>query len=333
MTDPGWDVPGVPRDASPGADAPDGAGSSASRASSSSASVLSGAGSPGAPRKSGRQARAGSVSACSGLSAGAFAPLGDGSARAAGGLGPAVRVTAAVMPPHPLSALTLARVSDPPVSVAASATAPAQPALARTALRLALTSTASASAASVALPPLALTAAAAARPARHLPGGHCAGGRGREPVRGGAGQTRCRRWRFCPGRWISWRTRIRLSGRRGCRPIACGRWRWLSHGRQPRTRGSCAAFSVPGGGLAGDGHRSPRVWLTWQCAATRRAAAYRVSWMHRLDAHPVIAAALADGSFSLSWAAQIMDWTRTLPDHVRDAADGELLAAAAAGAA
>jgi hypothetical protein len=30
-----------------------------------------------------------------------------------------------------------------------------------------------------------------------------------------------------------------------------------------------AAFSVPGGGLAGDGHRSPRVWLTWQCAARR----------------------------------------------------------------
>ncbi len=30
-----------------------------------------------------------------------------------------------------------------------------------------------------------------------------------------------------------------------------------------------SAFSVPGGGLAGDGHRSPRVWLTWQCAARR----------------------------------------------------------------
>ena len=35
---------------------------------------------------------------------------------------------------------------------------------------------------------------------------------------------------------------------------------------------------------------------------------------------------------SLSWASQIMDWTRTLPEGVRDSADGELLAAAAAGA-
>jgi hypothetical protein len=88
------------------------------------------------------------------------------------------------------------------------------------------------------------------------------------------------------------------------------------------------AFSVPGGGLAGDGHRSPRVWLTWQTAATRKAASTRVSWMHRLAGHPVIAAALAGGGVSVSWAAQIMDWTRTLPDDVRDDADAELLAAA-----
>ena len=30
-----------------------------------------------------------------------------------------------------------------------------------------------------------------------------------------------------------------------------------------------AAFAVPGEGLAGDGHRSARVWLSWQCAARR----------------------------------------------------------------
>ncbi|HKD87720.1 MAG TPA: hypothetical protein VKB62_04255, partial [Streptosporangiaceae bacterium] len=59
MTDPGWDIPGVPRDAPVDANAP------ASTAADSS------------PRrgKSGRNARAGSVSTCSGLSAGAFAPL------------------------------------------------------------------------------------------------------------------------------------------------------------------------------------------------------------------------------------------------------------------
>ena len=66
------------------------------------------------------------------------------------------------------------------------------------------------------------------------------------------------------------------------------------------------AFSVAGG-LAGDGHRSPRVWLTWQTAATRRAAATKVSWMHRLTAHPHVAAALASAAISVSWAQQIMD--------------------------
>ena len=80
MTDPGWDVPGVPRDASPGAAAPNEAGNSASCAS---APVPTGAGSRGRRRKSERTARAGSVSACAGLSAGAFAPLGNGTAPAA----------------------------------------------------------------------------------------------------------------------------------------------------------------------------------------------------------------------------------------------------------
>jgi Domain of unknown function (DUF222)/HNH endonuclease len=93
-----------------------------------------------------------------------------------------------------------------------------------------------------------------------------------------------------------------------------------------------AVFSRPGGGLAGDGHRSPRVWLCWQTAATRRAALGRVSWMRRLGEHPAIAAALADGSVSLSWAGQIAEWTGRLPGPVRGSADEELLAAAAHGA-
>ncbi len=93
-----------------------------------------------------------------------------------------------------------------------------------------------------------------------------------------------------------------------------------------------SAFSVPGGGLAGDGHRSPRVWLTWQTQATRRAAATRVGWMRRLQAHPAVAAALAAAGISLSWAYQVCEWTDRLPAGVRDSADEELLAAASAGA-
>jgi len=94
-----------------------------------------------------------------------------------------------------------------------------------------------------------------------------------------------------------------------------------------------AAFSVPGGGLAGDGHRSPRVWLSWQTQVTRRAAGVQVSWMHRLRGHPVIAAALASGGISVSWGRQVGDWTDRLPAAVRDAADEELLDAASHGAA
>jgi hypothetical protein len=92
-----------------------------------------------------------------------------------------------------------------------------------------------------------------------------------------------------------------------------------------------AAFSVPGGGLAGDGHRSPRVWLTWQTQATRRAAAVQVARMRDLQAHPAVAAALAAGQVSLSWARQITDWTSALPDDRRGDADEQLLAAARRG--
>jgi Domain of unknown function (DUF222) len=93
-----------------------------------------------------------------------------------------------------------------------------------------------------------------------------------------------------------------------------------------------SAFSRPGGGLAGDGHRSARVWLTWQTRATRPAAGVKVSWMRRLQGHPVIAAGLADGGVSVSWAQQIADWTDRLPGQVRGDADSELLAAAGNGA-
>src|SRR6202042_815163 len=96
-----------------------------------------------------------------------------------------------------------------------------------------------------------------------------------------------------------------------------------------------AAFSVPGGGLAGDGHRSPRVWLTWQTHATRRGAdapGTRIPRRRALQAPPPVAAALAAGQVSLSWARQITDWSDRLPDDHRAGADAELLAAAGAGA-
>jgi hypothetical protein len=92
------------------------------------------------------------------------------------------------------------------------------------------------------------------------------------------------------------------------------------------------AFSVPGGGLAGDGHRSARTWLTWQTRATRRAATVHVARMRTLQLHPLIAAALAGGTLPLSWARQLTDWSDQLPAENRRDADELLLAAAARGA-
>ena len=93
-----------------------------------------------------------------------------------------------------------------------------------------------------------------------------------------------------------------------------------------------AAFSRPGGGLAGDGHRSPRVWLTWQTQATPRAAAAQVAWMRRLAAHPALDAALSAGAAAESLAGQIAAWSDHLPEAARTDCDRELLDAAAGGA-
>jgi len=114
----------------------------------------------------------------------------------------------------------------------------------------------------------------------------------------------------------------------------CLRTLAVAESRQTAAHASVlAAFSVPGGGLAGDGHRSPRIWLCWQTQATRRAAATSVGWMKRLNGHPVLADALAGGQVSVSWARQLADWTDRLPETARPQADAELLTAAGRGAA
>ena len=93
-----------------------------------------------------------------------------------------------------------------------------------------------------------------------------------------------------------------------------------------------AAFCVPGGGLSGDGHRSARVWLSWQTQSTARSAAVKVGWKNRLAGHPVLAAALAAGTISVSWAQQFAAWTDDLPGDVRDQADADFLTGAGRGA-
>ena len=92
-----------------------------------------------------------------------------------------------------------------------------------------------------------------------------------------------------------------------------------------------AAFTAQDG-YEDDGQGSARMWLRWQTRVTRAAAAGAVGWMRRLAAHPVIAAALAEGQLSASWARAVCGWSDRLPADLREDADRILAAAAVSGA-
>jgi hypothetical protein len=101
--------------------------------------------------------------------------------------------------------------------------------------------------------------------------------------------------------------------------------------RLTATCGLALAEFVSNGGLEADGQCSPRSWLMWQARVTRGAATGSVGWMRRLDAHPQVADALADGEISESWARCICYWTDRLPEEFRADADRILIAAAIGG--
>jgi hypothetical protein len=92
-----------------------------------------------------------------------------------------------------------------------------------------------------------------------------------------------------------------------------------------------AAFATQGG-FEEDGHGTARTWLKWQARVTSGAAAGAVGWARRLAAHPVVAAAMAAGELSESWAKQVCEWTDRLPAGRQGDADEILAAAARAGA-
>ncbi len=290
MTDPGWDIPGVARDAG----TPPAADVRGSSAADSFTEHCGGGGSPRRGGKSGRRTRAGSVSACSGLSAGAFGRLADAGAAAAARTdslpGPGALGTATAGAHSARSSASI----DAPVADAATLTDIAGAGACSTSGGTPVRAAASSDSLVASNPVQALAFLNA----------------GLEFLA-----------RANPAEWAE-----------GLQ-ADCLRALAVAESRQAAAHARVlAAFSVPGGGVAGDGHRSPRVWLCWQTHATRKAAATKVSWMHRLAAHPAVADALAGASVSVSWAQQIMDWTKPLPDQVRDHADQELLAAAAAGA-
>ena len=92
-----------------------------------------------------------------------------------------------------------------------------------------------------------------------------------------------------------------------------------------------AAFTAQDG-YEDDGQGSARMWLRWQTRVTRAAAAGAVGWVRRLAAHPLVAAALAEGELSASWARAVCAWSDQLPVDLRGDPDQILAGAAAAGA-
>jgi Domain of unknown function (DUF222) len=90
------------------------------------------------------------------------------------------------------------------------------------------------------------------------------------------------------------------------------------------------AFAA-GKGYSADGAYSPGAWLVHQGRMTRAAARARKEWAARAGAHPGIAALLARGQISESWARMICGWTGQLPGEGRDTADGILAGGVLAG--
>src|SRR5580698_10020097 len=85
-------------------------------------------------------------------------------------------------------------------------------------------------------------------------------------------------------------------------------------------------------GATADGHPTTRSWLRWQTRVTGPAAGAETAWMKRLAAHRHVAAALAGGGISVSWARKVCEWTDQLVPDLRDDADLVLLAALDGGA-
>jgi hypothetical protein len=105
---------------------------------------------------------------------------------------------------------------------------------------------------------------------------------------------------------------------------------------QADAAGTAARAAVLGAFTAGQGYSADaaynaRAWLIHHAGITRGAATGHVAWAKRAAAHPPVAAALAAGQVSESYARAICQWTDKLPAESRDAADEILLAAAAKG--
>ena len=81
-----------------------------------------------------------------------------------------------------------------------------------------------------------------------------------------------------------------------------------------------------------DGYGTASAWLAAKTRISRKDARAKVRDMRRFTQRPLLRAALAAGDISKSWAATIEEWTRKLPEAMREETDKILLQAIAAGA-
>ena len=81
-----------------------------------------------------------------------------------------------------------------------------------------------------------------------------------------------------------------------------------------------------------DGYGSASAWLAAKTRISRKDARAAVRDMRRFGERPLLRDALATGDISKSWAATIEEWTRKLPEAMREETDKILLQAIAAGA-
>src|SRR5271157_515341 len=91
-----------------------------------------------------------------------------------------------------------------------------------------------------------------------------------------------------------------------------------------------AAFTF-GQGYCADADYSPRAWLINRTRITKGTAVGYTAWVRRAAAHPQVAAVLAAGEMSESFARTICTWTGKLPEDSRLDADEILLTAAGKG--
>ena len=122
------------------------------------------------------------------------------------------------------------------------------------------------------------------------------------------------------------RRRWRRRPRRG----ACRCWS-RSTAVGTAARASILAAFTSGQGYCADADYSPRAWLINKTRITKGAAAAYTAWARRAAAHPEVAAVLAAGEMTESYARTICQWTDKLPGDCRADADEILLGAAQAG--